>query len=145
MHRGRMRQERIAHKADGGIIIQDNVWHSAANISRHINDEDRRKIWPEYKLVSSRATVGNTATIPDLSNQLPRFVATISNGRQYRRRSLHRSMLVMGKHNVVPFIFAHSLFRHNPEYLARSNANISLYLVGASPFSWSFGRSALLG
>eukprot|EP00980_Cylindrotheca_fusiformis_P024711 scaffold12324_cov144-Cylindrotheca_fusiformis.AAC.6 len=50
-----------------------------------------------------------------------------------------------GNSSVVPLIFVESLFRHNPEYLARSYATISLFLVGWSPFFWSYGRSALLG
>lgn len=50
-----------------------------------------------------------------------------------------------GNTSVVPLIFVESLFRNNPEYLARSYANISLFLVGWSPFFWSYGRSALLG
>jgi hypothetical protein len=50
-----------------------------------------------------------------------------------------------GNAGVVPLIFAESLFRHKPEYLARSYANISLFLVGWSPFFWAYGRSALLG
>jgi hypothetical protein len=50
-----------------------------------------------------------------------------------------------GNTSVVPLIFVESLFRHKPEYLARSYAYISLFLVGWSPFFWSYGRSALLG
>lgn len=50
-----------------------------------------------------------------------------------------------GNTSVVPLIFVESLFRNQPEYLAKSYANISLFLVGWSPFFWSFGRTALLG
>ena len=51
-----------------------------------------------------------------------------------------------GNTSVVPLIFVESLFRHRPDtdYLAQSYANISLFLVGWSPFFWSFGRSVLL-
>jgi hypothetical protein len=50
-----------------------------------------------------------------------------------------------GNTSVVPLIFVESLFRGNPEALAKSYANISLFLVGWSPFFWSYGRTALLG
>ncbi|KAL3936119.1 MAG: hypothetical protein SGBAC_008501, partial [Bacillariaceae sp.] len=50
-----------------------------------------------------------------------------------------------GNSSVVPLIFVESLFRHQPENLAKSYANISLFLVGWSPFFWSYGRTALLG
>ncbi|CAJ1939586.1 unnamed protein product [Cylindrotheca closterium] len=50
-----------------------------------------------------------------------------------------------GNSSVVPLIFCESLFRNSPEYLAKSYANVSLFLVGWSPFFWSYGRAALVG
>lgn len=50
-----------------------------------------------------------------------------------------------GNAGVVPLIFAEALFRHQPELLAQCYAQVSLFLVGWSPFFWSFGRSVLIG
>ena len=51
-----------------------------------------------------------------------------------------------GNTSVVPLIFVESLFRSaTTDTLAKSYAQISLFLLGWSPFFWSFGRSALLG
>lgn len=50
-----------------------------------------------------------------------------------------------GNTSVVPLIFVESLFRNNPERKAASYGNIALYLVGWSPFFWSYGQKALLG
>jgi predicted permease len=50
-----------------------------------------------------------------------------------------------GNSGVVPLIFAEALFRHQPELLAQCYAQVSLFLVGWSPFFWSFGRSILIG
>jgi predicted permease len=50
-----------------------------------------------------------------------------------------------GNSGVVPLIFAEALFRHQPELLAQCYAQVSLFLVGWSPFFWSFGRSVLIG
>jgi predicted permease len=53
-----------------------------------------------------------------------------------------------GNLGVVPLIFCESLFRppfEPAENLAKSHAQISLYLLGWSPFFWSFGRSILVG
>jgi predicted permease len=53
-----------------------------------------------------------------------------------------------GNSGVVPLIFCESLFRppfEPAENLAKSHAQISLYLLGWSPFFWSFGRSILVG
>ena len=51
-----------------------------------------------------------------------------------------------GNTSVVPLIFVESLFRSAKiDALAKSYAQISLFLLGWSPFFWSYGRSALLG
>jgi hypothetical protein len=51
-----------------------------------------------------------------------------------------------GNTSVVPLIFVESLFRSaTTDALAKSYAQISLFLLGWSPFFWSYGRSALLG
>ena len=51
-----------------------------------------------------------------------------------------------GNTSVVPLIFVESLFRSaKTDVLAKAYAQISLFLLGWSPFFWSFGRSALLG
>jgi len=51
-----------------------------------------------------------------------------------------------GNTSVVPLIFVESLFRSaKTDALAKSYAQISLFLLGWSPFFWSYGRSALLG
>jgi predicted permease len=51
-----------------------------------------------------------------------------------------------GNSGVVPLIFGEALFRNaHPSVLADCCAQISLYLVGWSPFFWSFGRSVLIG
>ena len=52
--------------------------------------------------------------------------------------------------SVVPLIFCESLFRDSmaeggADKLAQSTAYVSLFLVGWSPFFWSFGRSVLIG
>ena len=44
----------------------------------------------------------------------------------------------------VPFIFSESLFRHQSGMLAKCKANISLYLVGVTPFFWSLGFAVLV-
>ena len=51
-----------------------------------------------------------------------------------------------GNSGVVPLIFCESLFRHsaNSDYVAQSTAFVSLFLIGWSPFFWSFGRSVLI-
>ncbi|KAI2509596.1 auxin efflux carrier [Fragilaria crotonensis] len=49
-----------------------------------------------------------------------------------------------GNSGVLPFMFAESLFRHQPDMLAKCNANISLYLVGVTPFFWSLGFAVLV-
>jgi predicted permease len=49
-----------------------------------------------------------------------------------------------GNSGVVPLIFAEALFRTQPELLAQSYAQVSLFLVGWSPFFWSFGRQVLI-
>lgn len=49
-----------------------------------------------------------------------------------------------GNSGVVPLIFCEALFRSQPALLAASYAQVSLYLVGWSPFFWSFGRSVLI-
>lgn len=51
-----------------------------------------------------------------------------------------------GNSGVVPLIFIEALFRHeSPAMLAKGIAHVSMFLVGWSPFFWSFGRSVLLG
>lgn len=53
-----------------------------------------------------------------------------------------------GNSGVLPIIFCESLFRDasaKNDHLAQSMAFISLFLVGWSPFFWSFGQSILLG
>lgn len=51
-----------------------------------------------------------------------------------------------GNAGVVPLIFCDSLFRaSNDDNLALSTGFVSMFLVGWSPFFWSFGRSVLLG
>jgi len=50
-----------------------------------------------------------------------------------------------GNSGVVPLIFGEALFRSQPSLLADCYAQVSLYLVGWSPFFWSFGRSVLIG
>ncbi len=50
-----------------------------------------------------------------------------------------------GNSGVIPLIFAEVLFRHNAEVLQKAYSFVSLYLVGWSPFFWSFGRFSLLG
>lgn len=49
-----------------------------------------------------------------------------------------------GNSGVVPLIFGEALFRSQPSLLADCYAQVSLYLVGWSPFFWSFGRSVLI-
>uniref|UniRef100_A0A7S4W0L2 Auxin efflux carrier n=1 Tax=Ditylum brightwellii TaxID=49249 RepID=A0A7S4W0L2_9STRA len=51
-----------------------------------------------------------------------------------------------GNSGVIPLIFAESLFRQsaNADYVDQATAFVSLYLVGWSPFFWSFGRSILI-
>jgi predicted permease len=52
-----------------------------------------------------------------------------------------------GNSGVIPLIFAESLFRppYQPsDLLAKCIGQVSLYLVGWSPFFWSFGRSVLI-
>ena len=59
-----------------------------------------------------------------------------------------RSTLVcctFGNSGVIPLIFAEALFRHNVDVLQKAYSFVSLYLVGWSPFFWSFGRFSLLG
>lgn len=53
-----------------------------------------------------------------------------------------------GNGGVVPLIFCDSLFRKGAsenDNLALSTGFVSMFLVGWSPFFWSFGRSVLLG
>ena len=50
-----------------------------------------------------------------------------------------------GNSGVVPLIFCEALFRSRASLLADCYAQVSLYLVGWSPFFWSFGRSVLIG
>ena len=50
-----------------------------------------------------------------------------------------------GNSGVIPLIFAEALFRKNHQVLQDAYSNISLYLVGWSPYFWSLGRSILLG
>ena len=51
-----------------------------------------------------------------------------------------------GNSGVVPLIFCESLFRQsaNSDYVSQSMAFVSLFLIGWSPFFWSFGRSVLI-
>lgn len=49
-----------------------------------------------------------------------------------------------GNGGVLPLIFCDSLFRANPDQAGLSTGYVSLFLVGWSPFFWSFGRSVLL-
>ena len=51
-----------------------------------------------------------------------------------------------GNSGVVPLIFCESLFRQsaNSDYVAQSTAFVSLFLIGLSPYFWSFGRSVLI-
>lgn len=51
-----------------------------------------------------------------------------------------------GNSGVVPLIFCESLFRQsaNSDYVAQSTAFVSLFLIGWSPFFWSFGRAVLI-
>ena len=49
-----------------------------------------------------------------------------------------------GNSGVLPFMFAESLFRHQPDKLAKCYANISLFLVGVTPFFWSLGFAVLV-
>lgn len=49
-----------------------------------------------------------------------------------------------GNAGVVPLIFAEALFRRDPSLLSRCYTNVSMFLVGWSPFFWSFGRSVLI-
>uniref|UniRef100_A0A7S1Z3G7 Uncharacterized protein n=1 Tax=Ditylum brightwellii TaxID=49249 RepID=A0A7S1Z3G7_9STRA len=52
-----------------------------------------------------------------------------------------------GNTSVLPIIFIEALFRHPYEpssVLAHCYGHISLYLMGWSPFFWSFGRSILI-
>lgn len=49
-----------------------------------------------------------------------------------------------GNGGVLPLIFCDSLFRTNPDQAGLSTGYVSLFLVGWSPFFWSFGRSVLL-
>eukprot|EP00563_Minutocellus_polymorphus_P017589 CAMPEP_0197726804 /NCGR_PEP_ID=MMETSP1434-20131217/17192_1 /TAXON_ID=265543 /ORGANISM="Minutocellus polymorphus, Strain CCMP3303" /LENGTH=395 /DNA_ID=CAMNT_0043312831 /DNA_START=22 /DNA_END=1209 /DNA_ORIENTATION=- len=51
-----------------------------------------------------------------------------------------------GNSGVVPLIFCESLFRQsaNSDYVAQSTAFVSLFLIGWSPYFWSFGRSVLM-
>ena len=51
-----------------------------------------------------------------------------------------------GNSGVVPLIFCESLFRQsaNSDYVAQSTAFVSLFLIGWSPYFWSFGRSVLI-
>ena len=50
-----------------------------------------------------------------------------------------------GNSGVIPLIFSEALFRNKPNVLAQCYSGVSLYLVGWSPFFWSFGRSMLIG
>jgi len=51
-----------------------------------------------------------------------------------------------GNSGVLPVIFAEALFRHaDASLLQEATSIISLYLLGWSPYFWSFGRSKLLG
>jgi len=51
-----------------------------------------------------------------------------------------------GNSGVLPLIFAEALFRHaDPVLLQEATSKISLYVLGWSPYFWSFGRSKLLG
>lgn len=51
-----------------------------------------------------------------------------------------------GNSGVVPLIFCDSLFRNaENDNLALSTGFVSMFLVGWSPFFWSWGRSVLLG
>mmetsp|Transcript_2640 Transcript_2640/g.6323 ORF Transcript_2640/g.6323 Transcript_2640/m.6323 type:complete len:409 (+) Transcript_2640:2-1228(+) len=53
-----------------------------------------------------------------------------------------------GNAGVVPLIFCDSLFRKGAsqnDNMALSTGFVSMFLVGWSPFFWSFGRSILLG
>mmetsp|Transcript_2690 Transcript_2690/g.5664 ORF Transcript_2690/g.5664 Transcript_2690/m.5664 type:complete len:377 (-) Transcript_2690:61-1191(-) len=51
-----------------------------------------------------------------------------------------------GNSGVIPLIFCESLFRRSTaaDNVAKSTAFVSLFLVGWSPFFWSFGREVLL-
>ena len=51
-----------------------------------------------------------------------------------------------GNAGVVPLIFAEALFRNcDPSLIAKAQSQISFYLLGWSPFFWSFGRKVLVG
>lgn len=51
-----------------------------------------------------------------------------------------------GNSGVLPLIFAGALFHNfDPALLQEATSKISLYLLGWSPYFWSFGRSKLLG
>jgi predicted permease len=51
-----------------------------------------------------------------------------------------------GNAGVVPLIFAEALFRNDDTSLiAKAHSYISLYLLGWSPFFWSFGKRVLVG
>jgi len=51
-----------------------------------------------------------------------------------------------GNSGVLPLIFAGALFNNfDPSLLQEATSKISLYLLGWSPYFWSFGRSKLLG
>ena len=50
-----------------------------------------------------------------------------------------------GNAGVVPLIFAEALFRNgDASLITKAQSHISLYLLGWSPFFWSFGRSVLV-
>ena len=49
-----------------------------------------------------------------------------------------------GNCGVLPLIFAESLFRSQPSLLSKAYATISLYIVGWTPFFWSFAKSKII-
>jgi len=49
-----------------------------------------------------------------------------------------------GNAGTMPLIFAEALFRSRPDVLAECYSQISLFLVGWSPFFWSFGRGVMI-
>ena len=50
-----------------------------------------------------------------------------------------------GNAGVLPLIFAEALFRNcDPSLISKANSQISFYLLGWSPFFWSFGRKVLV-
>mmetsp|Transcript_10497 Transcript_10497/g.14823 ORF Transcript_10497/g.14823 Transcript_10497/m.14823 type:complete len:396 (+) Transcript_10497:97-1284(+) len=49
-----------------------------------------------------------------------------------------------GNSGVVPLIFAESLFRNSEFHISKAYYYVALYLVGWSPFFWSFGKHILI-